>query len=305
MRTETIRLWEKTPEVILQTYLWHDSDEYQTGKQRPAVIICPGGAYMNTSDREAEPVALRFLAKGMQAFVLRYTTLYGGPVEDLRNPPPANAASRYPQPLVDLAKALLTVRQNAGKYRVDPDRIAICGFSAGGHLAASLGVHWNSGLLRAEFPQEGPLLKPNALILGYPLLDYPETKRQNELSPDPAHLEIYEHFNRALFGNPNPSEEELVQVSPSRYVSADTPPAFLWHTADDSLTTVSNSLLFADQLRKHGIPFELHVFESGVHGLSLGDETTAAEPAHLNPHAAAWADLALAWLKLRFQEGMS
>jgi acetyl esterase/lipase len=236
----------------------------------------------------------------MHAFVLRYTTYYQEWVSDFMNPPAGNEASKHPQPLLDLAKAILTIRENAEEFHVDPDKIIVCGFSAGGHLAASLGVHWESELLRETFGRESSAFKPNALILGYPLLDYPTMKELNAKSDDPMIAGLFRQANQALFGNPDPSDEELVRLSPSRHVTASTPPTFLWHTAADSLVYVANSLLFAQELAKHGVPFDLHVFEQGVHGLSLCDETTEGEPAHLDSRGAAWVDLALSWLKLRF-----
>lgn len=300
MRSETILLWDDVPYVKLQPYVLHDSREFQSGQKRPAVIVCPGGAYLGTSDREAEPVALRFNAKGMHAFVLRYTTHYQEWVTDLRNPPPGNPASAHPQPLLDLAKAVLTVRENADRFGVDPDRIVICGFSAGGHLAATLGVQWESDLLRETFGRDSAWFRPNALILGYPLLDYPTMKEKNAANADPLAHGLFQLANRALFGKPDPTDEELVLLSPARHVSPSTPPTFLWHTQGDGLVYVENSLLFAAQLAKHGVPFDLHVFEQGNHGLALCDETTEGEPGHVNPHAGHWVELAFSWLKLRF-----
>src|SRR4051794_34920263 len=122
MITKSILLREDTSAVYLEAYVLKNSPEFQTDTKRPAVIICPGGAYMGTSDREAEPVAFRFLAQGYHAFVLRYSV-----------------QTRFPAPMLDLAKAIVTVRAHTDEWLVDPDQVTLCGFSAGGHLAASIG----------------------------------------------------------------------------------------------------------------------------------------------------------------------
>lgn len=299
MLSEKIQLWNDADNVTLQAYVLHNSSEFRKDRKRPAVIVCPGGGYLGTSDREAEPVALRFAAQGYHAFVLRYTTYYREFV-DVRNPSPGNPGSAYPQPMFDLAKAILTIRDNAETYHVDPDKIIVCGFSAGGHLAASLGVHWQNSLLKEKFNQDQERWKPNALILGYPILDFPVNEAQAEAQANTHIRGFMKKANQALFGCPDPTAEDLVRLSPSRHVSPLTPPTFLWHTSEDDLVYVSNSLIFASELARHGVPFDLHVFEKGCHGLSLCDDTTAGEPGHINPHAGTWVDLALSWLKLRF-----
>lgn len=297
MLIEKIQLWEDIDYVTLQTYILEYSPELQPERKRPAVIVCPGGAYLGTSDREGEPVAMRFAAQGYHTFVLRYTTFYRNSAENCSEPPIVNPGVVYPQPVFDLAKAVLTVRQNAEGWNIDINQIAVCGFSAGGHLAASLGVHWQDFFLKDKLGVSNELLKPNALILGYPLLDYLSLKQEAAVKADAPTMELWHLSNQAVFGVSEPSDEDLEKLSPSRYVSSLTPPAFLWHTADDPLVYVSNSLNFSHALADHQVPFELHVFESGVHGLSLCDETTAGEEGHINIDCQPWALLAMNWLK--------
>lgn len=296
---EKLTLWEDADYVTLQAYVLNNSSEFQKERRRPAVIVCPGGGYFGTSDREAEPVAFRFAAQGYHAFVLRYTTYYQGTI-DFSNPPPGNPKCAYPQPMFDLAKAILTVREHADRYGVDPDKIIICGFSAGGHLAASLGVHWQDDLLKEKFGPDHERWKPNALVLGYPLLDFPVQEAQAQVKASESLRGTMKKANQVLSGHPELTDEDLITLSPARHVSPLTPPTFLWHTAEDDLVYVSNSLIFACELVRHGVPFDLHIFEKGVHGLSLCDDTTAREPSHINPIAGVWVDLALNWLKLRF-----
>lgn len=296
MKLETIPLGERNEGARLQAYLLHDSPEFQSGRRRPAVIVCPGGGYLSTSDREAEPVALRFAAQGYQAFVLRYTTLFREHVPDLARRPSVDERSVFPQPLFDLATAIVTVRRHAAEWLVDPNRIAVAGFSAGGHLAASLGVHWADAFLLEKLNVDQALLRPNALILGYPLVDHEETLE----APDAVFIDL---VYQAFFGTRHPTAEERRARSPVRFVSSDTPPTFLWHTADDELVHARHSMKWALALAEHRVPYELHVFESGVHGLSLADETSAATEAHVNPGCQPWIHLASAWLRNRFRQG--
>lgn len=297
MLVKKIRLWEDNEHVNLFTYILDNSSEFRTDKKKPAVIVCPGGGYVGTSDREAEPVAMRFAAQGYHAFVLRYNTYFTEWVSDYSNPPKGNEKSVYPGPLFDLAKAMIFIKENADKWFVDIDRISICGFSAGGHLAASMGVHWQDELLKEKFGVDSEVFKPNTLILGYPLTDYNAMKEKIEESADKSLEGFFETSNKAVFGKVNPSDEELEKLSPVNYVTSNTPPTFIWHTADDGLVYVENALNFAVQLTKNKVPYELHVFESGPHGLSLCDETTAKEEKHINTHCSTWFDLAISWLK--------
>jgi len=297
MLIKKIQLWEDNEQVNLFTYIIDNSKEFQTDKKKPAVIICPGGGYLGTSDREAEPIAMRFAAQGYHTFVLRYNTYFTEWVSDFNNPPKGNEKSEYPGPLFDLAKAMMIVKENAEEWFVDSDKISICGFSAGAHLAASMGVHWQDDLLKEKFGVDSETFKPNTIILGYPLLDYEAMKEKLEASPDKMLKGFFETSNKAVFGKPYPTDEELAKLSPVNYVTTNTPPTFIWHTADDGMVYVENSLNFATQLTKNKVPYELHIFESGPHGLSLCDETTAREESHINPHCSVWFDLAISWLK--------
>ncbi|NLA85122.1 MAG: alpha/beta hydrolase, partial [Clostridiales bacterium] len=254
----------------LATYILEGTSELYADKKKAPVLICPAGGYAYTSERESEPVGMRFLAAGFNAFILRYRT----------------APSRHPKPLLDLSRAMWIIRENADKWNLDPEKIAVCGFSAGGHLAASLGVFWNELYISEAIGMPEGINKPNGLILGYPVIT----------SGKYAHRGSFSN----LLGR-DATAEQKEGMSLELHVKNQVPPTFLWHTFHDLAVPVENSLLFAQALRQSGIPFELHIFPDGPHGLSLCDEETAVNnPDLINPHAANWMPLCIEWLKELF-----
>lgn len=298
MLIKKIQLWKDNEHANLFAYILDNSKEFKTNINRPAVIICPGGGYLEVSDRESEPVAMRFAAQGYHTFILRYNTYFNKRISDFNNPPKGNERSIFPGPLFDLAKSMTIIKENANKWFVDIGKVFICGFSAGAHLAASMGVHWQDDFLKKKFRVDSKIFKPNAIILGYPLTDYNLMKEKLLHENQNESLRRYfEISGKAVFGKDNPTDEELSKLSPVNYVTSNTPPTFIWHTANDSMVYVENSLKFASQLTKNKIPYELHIFEDGPHGLSLCDETTAGEEIHINPHCSIWFDLAIDWMK--------
>lgn len=299
MHIETLQLWEDQEHVTLTAYV-----PYQVGNQknsRPAIIICPGGSYLYTSDREAEPVALRFASLGYVTFVLHYNTFYGAaPITEAKQQNP-NPLVKFPQPLYDVAKAIAVVRENAEKWTIHPDHITVAGFSAGGHLAASIGVHWDKPYISEYVGTTSEQIKPNALILGYALLDSVLALDLMNEEEQVKYKDQVGLMNRAVLGTAELDEESLVSFSPARYVGDHTPPTFLWHTAQDDLVLSAHSLQFAMGLVKHRIPYELHVFEEGGHGLALCDRTTATNENQINAAAMNWVPLADEWLQRRFK----
>lgn len=281
MLIQSIHLREATEAVHLDAYLLHNSAEFQTDQPRPAVIVCPGGGYLFTSDREAEPIAMRFLAQGYHAFVLRYSV-----------------NTLFPQPMLDLAKAIATVRDHAAEWQIDPKRIAICGFSAGGHLCAALGVFWDKPFLYEPLGVTAAQIEPNALILGYPLIDLPLVAPAVVQVPGESEpVSIGEVLLERTLGSRRPAQADLDRYRLDLHVSALTPPTFLWHTADDELVPARNALLFATALAEQNVPYELHIFDHGVHGLALADEVTEAQARFISPHCQIWMELAIKWLK--------
>ena len=300
MITETIKLYENREDVTLTTYVLADSSEMLNGKNRPAVLVCPGGAYLSCSDREAEPVALRFAAMGYHAFVLRYSTYHQGKPNPF--PPPAdmdvNPNSIYPAPLRDIGKAFLTIHAHAEKWLVDTEKIAVCGFSAGAHNCAMYSVSWNEPVITEFFGEPANTFKPAAAILGYGVLDY--RLMFGLTSDDPMAQVISDAASIAYMGTKSPPPEFLETISPVLHVSQNTPPTFLWATGEDALVPVENTTRMANALAHAGVPFEVHVFESGPHGLSLADQSTAGSLFEVDADAQKWITLAEAWLKKRF-----
>ena len=222
--------------------------------KKAMIVICPGGAYRFLSPRESEPVARAFEAMGHATSILNYRIRQAGD------------GPLGLEPVRQLSERVARLRQeNPGLP------IYVCGFSAGGHLAATLGVHWRTlGLER-----------PDGLILCYPVITAEE-----ELCNAESIVNIVAERERGFF-------------SLEKHVSPDTPPTFLWHTAADGSVPVENSLMFASALKRAGVPFELHVYPFGVHGLSLAtEEVDQPEEGRLpDPHVAGWIDECGAWIR--------
>ena len=248
---------------FLHTPIW----EMETRRERfPSVIVCPGGAYAFVSEREAEPVAFRFFARGYNVFILNYSV-----GEDAKNF----------LPLRELSETVRLVRERAEEYGTDPAHVAVCGFSAGGHLAASLGTMWNDPELLKVYDHRGGANRPDAMILGYPVITADEF----------AHVESIENVSGCKKGTPG-----YEYFSLDRRVSETACPAFLWHTVPDDCVPVENSLKLASALHRAGVPFEAHLFPTGGHGMSVCTEESGSR----DDYNAKWMDLCLDWLDRQF-----
>jgi acetyl esterase/lipase len=225
-----------------------------------AVVICPGGGYgFLALDHEGKQVAEWLNARGVAAFVLRYRIA----VKDKRPAP------LHPAPLLDVQRALRTVRSKATEYGVKPDRIGVWGFSAGGHLASSAATHFDAGKPDAGDSIDRISCRPDFAILAYPVV-----------SMDPSITHGGSRKN-LLGDKPNPSLVEF--MSNDRQVTKETPPTFLFHTDDDAAVPVANSLLFYMACEKHGVSVEMHSYAHGTHGvgLALKDPILRTWPEHL------------------------
>ncbi|MGI6238627.1 MAG: alpha/beta hydrolase [Christensenellales bacterium] len=303
MISQRISLIEGRDDVTLTAYVLDDSPEMLRGGARPAVIVCPGGAYIGCSDREGEPVALRFNAMGYHAFVLRYsvyTENKGGDAwSAIGDDPAPKKWLSHPAPMRDIARAMLKIREHAEDWRVDMDRVALCGFSAGAHNCAMYSVYWDKPILTEHFGVDKAQLKPAAAILAYPLIDYLYMKDAVQ-AMDEKDRALLELCSLAFLGERTPDDDALRAASPCYHVGAHTPPTFIWSTAADALVPIAHSIRMADALARAGVPFEMHIFEEGAHGMGLADQTSAANLSQIDENAAKWAGLAEAWLRKRF-----
>ena len=321
MRIEKVCLRDDNPAITLTAYVQDQVDMLVKGP-RPGILVCPGGAYCECSTREGEPIALRFAAMGFQAFVLQYATFFA-PDEPCE--PYAlekygeRPGCRYPAALLDAARAKAAINAHAKEWNVDPERIAVFGFSAGGNDAALFATRWHEPWLAEAVGAADPCaLRPAAAVLGYPVADEcfepedpcdaavgaagPGEARADGGSPSRVRSTsaVRATMNTVLFGTPELAPEQAELVQPARHVSALTPPTFLWTTAADALIASENTLRLALALARAGVPYELHVFEEGCHGLSLATQETARAPRHVCPDVAEWVPLAETWLMKRF-----
>ncbi len=280
MNHEKIRINDN---AFIETYLLRNSEEYNVGKKRSLVIICPGGGYAFTSDREAEVIALKFNSVGINAVVLWYTT--GDKVKKI----PENA-------LFETAWTVNYVREKADEWLIDTDNIGICGFSAGGHLALQMATRWNETDLADRLQVNNEMLKVDFAILGYPMVFVKEIFPENDLGFANQLIENPLTSNQRYFGTDKPTDEDLEHFNLLNHVDEETCPMFIWHTTEDVLVDVEHSLKLGQKLRNYEIPFEMHIFEKGEHGLALGDRTTARKKSHFNDHVKKWFDLCEGWL---------
>jgi len=217
-----------------------------------AVVICPGGGYAHLANHEGQDYA-RFLNEmGIAGFVLKYRL--------------GSSGYRHPIILGDAARAVRTVRARAAEWNIHPNQIGIMGSSAGGHLASTLLTHFDSGKPDSNDPIEKQSSRPDLGILCYPVIS---------MLDQPTH----QGSRRNLLG-PDPSESLKQEVSNELQVTSNTPPCFIWHTWEDAGVPVENSLYFASALRKAKVPFDLHIYEKGPHGLGLGTREWTPEKRH-------------------------
>lgn len=259
------------PGAHLVTYI-QEYSEAMAINDRPLILLCPGGGYTRTSDREAEPMALKFLAMGYHAAVLRYSC----------------APAEYPTSLKELAYSIKLLREHAKEWHIDPHKIVVEGCSAGGHLAASLGVFWDEDFLAESqglSASEHELLRPDGLLLCYPVIT----------SGEFAHRGSFEN----LLGS---RQEELGEkLSLEKQVTNKVPKTFIWHTFADQSVPVENSLLFVSALRRAGVPTEFHMYEKGAHGLALADKLTETNDGRaVQEECTSWIRLAHTWLESLF-----
>ncbi len=318
MKTQTIDIRNSSSAEYahLDIYSLEATDEMPASKVRPMVIVCPGGAYAWTSKREGEPIAMKFLAAGIHAAVLWYSV----------------KPYAFPTSITEVASAVAYVRSHADELHVDADKIFVSGFSAGGHLAASYGCFWNCRFLRDALDLtdvQASLLKPNGLILGYPVITSDERTHADSIAnimggddsilKSDAVREIVGRLNANtadrhpssnlfaektsadddLFTTPVEKESFRAALALEDQVTADTPETFIWHTRTDGAVPVENTLRFVNALQAHDIGYEVHIYPAGGHGLSLANKVTKAPIGEIVPEVQGWIDEACRWVLTR------
>lgn len=263
---EKIMLEEDNDNAYIETYI---ADPIE-GFIRDAVLVIPGGAYYNVcSDREGEPIALAFLAQGYNTFVLHYSV---ASVSD----------NTFPAQLKEASLAMKYIKDHAAEYGIHKDRVFAAGFSAGGHLAGSLGVLWKNKEVNEEIDMPFGYNKPTGVMLIYPVVS------------DLGHAGSFQN----LFSTEKLTEEQLNKTCIDRNVTKDASPAFMLHTVDDAVVNVENTLSLAKAYTKAGVPYEMHIYPSGPHGVALGNEITkSGNPGWENAAIAKWVEHAVFWAK--------
>lgn len=260
---EKVRFDETESDAFLEVYAPDKVGDFV----RDAILVIPGGGYFTVcADREGEPIAQAFLPYGYSAFVLHYSV----------NKKP------FPSHLIQASKAVKYIKDNAEKYNINPDRVFTVGFSAGGHLAASLGTLWHMEEIYNEIEMPFGYNKPRGMILAYPVI----SAKYHKMSFD------------NLLMDENASEEKLYKCSLENAVSERMCPAFIFHSENDELVDVRNSTVFADALLKNNIEHKLYIYPDAPHGIALGNEITMCGVEKWNnPDIAKWVDNAANWAK--------
>lgn len=267
MKHERIYLNSSDERVFIDTYVANGF------KNRPAILVIPGGGYAQVcTDREGEPIALDFFAKGYNAFVLNYRV--------------GRDCDVFPSQLVDGASAMIYIREHAEELGVNPDRVFAVGFSAGGHLCGSLATMYGYPELKEVFGDKSLLIKPTGVILAYPVTV--------------AGVNTHQATFRNLLGKPlsEYTENEINRLSLERVVDEKTSPMFIWHTVEDKTVPVVGSLILATALTKAGVPYKLSIYPYGPHGIALSNDVTRfGRDDFVQPLASGWTREAYEWMK--------
>lgn len=245
----------------------HLSPDEDLCVSHPAIIVCPGGGYNAISSRESAPVAEPFFAAGYNIFILNYSV--------------KEQAKNF-RPLCQLAATIAHIRSHAQELHTIPDKIAVMGFSAGGHLAASLGTLFNNPRFLEVYGRNDHV-RPDAMVLGYPVITADDVYSQ---------IDSIENISGAKKGSAQYRWFDITD-----HVDAETPPTFLWHTAADEIVPVENTLLFSMALQRNKVPFECHILPEGQHGLSVCTEEVRTP----HPYNGRWIEWCVHWLAQQFQ----
>jgi len=260
MTDKTVYLRQNDNDVRLRCFVSMTAREMPFNEKRKAILIFPGGAYSYCSERESEAVAMPFIARGFNAFVLYYSV---------------KEKSKFPAPLIDASLAVKYMKDNAEELHIDPDYIFAIGFSAGGHLAGALATMWHEKCIYDQIDMPYGYNKVRGAILCYAVITAGKY----------AHRGSIDNI-LGMKDSQNADEALLDSVSIEKHVDKNTVPMFVWHTAPDTTVPVQNSLMLCHALADNGIPFELQVYPEGGHGVSIATDAVNAR----NDYIARWVD---------------
>lgn len=259
------RAKKKTQVTLYIPDVWKEIDTEQTF---PCTVICPGGSYWWCSEREAEPVALRMIGNGIAAAVVNYACEY----------------QHYPLQMLEILAAITYIRRNSERLHIDPEKIAVMGFSAGGHAACTAGLFWQEKIAEEALGIEHGEDKPNGMILCYPVITSGKYTHSGSM--------------KCLLGD-DPDPELFEKMSLEKQVTENAPHAFIWHTSEDGLVPLENSLYIAEALHEKGIDVEMHIYPKGHHGLSLCDGTVSKKEdiSDAVKYCSDWVPHCIKWIK--------
>lgn len=265
MISNRIYLDESDKQIFIDTYI---SDKIE-GFTRKAILVIPGGGYGGVcSDREGEPIAQAFIPYGYNAFVLHYSV---------------NRKRPFPAQLIETSKAIKHIRDNAEEYGIDPENIFVVGFSAGGHLAGSIGTMWHRKEIYDAIDMPFGYNKPTGMMLIYPVINGTE---------EFGHIGSFKN----LLCTDNPLKEDLADTSIDLNVDENTVPAFIMHSSNDEIVNIKNSLSIANALANRNMKFEMHIYPDAPHGVALGNDITrCGNPKWVNSAIAKWIEQAVYW----------
>lgn len=261
---KTIQIKNKLETVQLCGYIPDNFEAVDINRKHPAVLILPGGGYEHVSERERESVAFKFLAEGICAFTLKYSVA---------------PTAVFPQALCEAALAMEYIRTHAKEYNIEERNISVCGFSAGGHLAATLGAFWDHDFVKNVIGHNKDV-RPDKVILSYPVIS----------SGEYAHRGSFEK----LLNDQKDDSKMLELLSMEKQVTREFPPVFIWHTFEDHSVPVMNSILFAKALAENNVLTEMHIYPKGGHGLSIGTHLVVGDQDYSYKHVSSeWIDKAV------------